>query len=102
MTLIAPLDYVDQLGDRREDWTVVGCERGITDLQPAFDGFLRHQVRILISSIAYPRTAIRRAAATRPRKVPMKHAATSLADIARPAKPALFLTSVCLRMSCAT
>jgi hypothetical protein len=78
------MERFDQPGDGRENRAVVGCERGITNLQPAFDGFLRHQVRILISSIAYPRTAINRAAATRPRKVPMKHAATSLADMPIP------------------
>ena len=46
---------------------------------------------------AYPRTAMRRAAATRPRKAPMKQANRSLV-----AKPALFLTPVCLRVCCAT
>jgi hypothetical protein len=36
----------DQLGDGREDRAVVGRERGVTILQPAFNGFLRHRVRL--------------------------------------------------------
>jgi hypothetical protein len=51
--------------------------------------------------LAYPRTAMRRAAATRPKKTPMKQANSSLVDIARLAKRAPSWT-VCLRMSCAT
>jgi hypothetical protein len=35
-----------QLGDSREDRAIVGGERGITILQSAFDGFLRHRVRL--------------------------------------------------------
>jgi hypothetical protein len=33
-------ERLDQLGDSREDRAIVGGERGVTILQPAFDGFL--------------------------------------------------------------
>jgi hypothetical protein len=38
------LEGVDQLGNSREDRTFVGGARGVTILQPAFDGFPRHRV----------------------------------------------------------
>jgi hypothetical protein len=44
-----PLERLDQLGDGGEDRAVIGGERSVTILQPAFDSFLRALVSLLRS-----------------------------------------------------
>lgn len=52
---------------------------------------IRHAARCALGVMrregAYPKTAMRRAAATRPKKAPMKQSSRSLVDIARFARP---------------
>jgi hypothetical protein len=42
------LERFDQLGDDRENRAIVGCERGVTILKPAFDCFLRHRMQLIV------------------------------------------------------